>query len=292
MSAIFEQLFGKEAQSSDSDLGDPSLKQGQRFDYMQHEIISGVLPALPLMAQTTGPGLGSIVEPFEDTDGKDQAPCYTTCEEVPCGGGCYTGCSPSMGKAGGCPPGVSKNWCTCNIDGTKCPNTLCTKQQESSITDKYDLVDDLNQAEMQNLQIYTDQYEALINQLMSLNTIAASPATYENQNAAASAEDLKNALTAVNKKIMVLINELVVRIDVTHNVNNKAKGDAQTHAANLNNLLERKRSLDTLLTSRATLTGHLADRRQELDSTYLHYLVWFISAITLAAMAFKKLSKN
>ena len=58
---------------------------------------------------------------------------------------------------------------------------------------------------MQNLQIYTDQYEALINQLMSLNTIAASPATYENQNAAASAEDLKNALTAVNKKIMVLI---------------------------------------------------------------------------------------
>ena len=231
MSAIFEQLFGKEAQSSDSDLGDPSLKQGQRFDYMQNEIISGVLPALSLMAQTTGPGLGSIVEPFEDTDTEDT-------------------------------------------------------------TTKYDLVDNLNQAEMQNLQIYTDQYEALINQLMVLNTIAASPATYENQNAAASAEDLKSALTAVNKKIMVLINELVVRIDVTHNVNNKAKGDAQTHATNLNNLLERKHSLDTLLASRATLTGHLADRRQELDSTYLHYLVWFISAITLAAMAFKKLSKN
>jgi len=35
---------------------------------MQHEIVEGVLPDLPLMDQTTGPGLGSIVESLTTMD--------------------------------------------------------------------------------------------------------------------------------------------------------------------------------------------------------------------------------
>jgi hypothetical protein len=46
------------------DLGDPNLKQGQRFDYMQNKIISQTVNRLPLMEQTTGNGLGSIIEPL------------------------------------------------------------------------------------------------------------------------------------------------------------------------------------------------------------------------------------
>ena len=46
------------------DLGDPNLKQGQRFDFMQNQIISQNIHNLPLMEQTTGNGLGSIIEPL------------------------------------------------------------------------------------------------------------------------------------------------------------------------------------------------------------------------------------
>jgi hypothetical protein len=46
------------------DLGDPNLKQGQRFGYMQNRIISNTVDKLPLIEQTTGNGLGSIIEPL------------------------------------------------------------------------------------------------------------------------------------------------------------------------------------------------------------------------------------
>jgi hypothetical protein len=53
------------------DLGDPNLKQGQRFDFMQNQIISQNIHNLPLMEQTTGNGLGSIIEPLTGKhDGK------------------------------------------------------------------------------------------------------------------------------------------------------------------------------------------------------------------------------
>ena len=52
------------------DLGDLSLKQGQRFDYMQNKISSRMVDKLPLIEQTSGNGLGSIIEPLT---GKEQS---------------------------------------------------------------------------------------------------------------------------------------------------------------------------------------------------------------------------
>ena len=39
-----------------------------------------------------------------------------SCDQVPCGK-CLTGCKPSTN---GCTPGMSRNWCTCNVDDTNC----------------------------------------------------------------------------------------------------------------------------------------------------------------------------
>ena len=175
MANIIQRLIGNKAQSSNFDLGDPNLKQGQRFDYMQNAIISGVLPELPLMEQTTGPGIGSIVEPLEGADAD------------------------------------------------------------------IDVVNTLNQVEMEKLQIMLAQYQELIQELMVFNAIAAAPATYESQNAAGAAGDLKEAITVLNKKIMTLMEKLIVGIDVNHTVNKKAKSDAQIQSKNLNNLLQKKK---------------------------------------------------
>jgi len=230
MSQILEQIFGKRELQSNSDLGNPSLRQGERFDWMQNTITSRVLPSLPLMEQTTGPGLGSIVEPLENAGDNAE---YTT-------------------------------------------------------------VSDLNSAEMKKLQVMESQYETLITQLIKLNTTAATAGTYENKNA--EGNKIKNQLTALNKKIMTTINKLIKQTYHTNSVNNIAKTDGSHHATNLrqqlNTLMERKNRLDGMLSKRETLSGQLTDRQNELQSTYMHYIAWLISSITLAAIAFNKLSKN
>ena len=47
---------------------DPGLKQGSAFNSMQKQIIDRTLPALPLMEETTMPGLGSIVESLSNQE--------------------------------------------------------------------------------------------------------------------------------------------------------------------------------------------------------------------------------
>ena len=56
--------------------------------------------------------------------------------------------------------------------------------------------------------------------------------------------------------------------------------------------MEKKSRLDALLTKRQTLNGQLEDRRLEMDSSYLHYIAFFLSAVTLGTLAFTKLAKN
>lgn len=226
--SILDQIFGKDVKQVNYSLGGSGLKQGRRFDRMQDEIIARTLPDLPLMEQTTAPGLGSIVEPLENKDSYDQ---------------------------------VSK----------------------------------LNESEMQKLNSMEVAYENLIKQLVTLNSQAASSQTYNKKNAA-NIGMLKKQIADLNKKIMTSINKLITQTKKTNSVNNRAMTDESTHSNNLrmqlNNMLAKKSNLDSLLTKRQTLTGQLSDRRNELNSTYLHYLVWFISSVTLGALAFNKLSKN
>ena len=47
---------------------DPSLIQGVKFNTLQGNIITNTLPDLPLMEQTSMPGLGSIVESLGNQD--------------------------------------------------------------------------------------------------------------------------------------------------------------------------------------------------------------------------------
>jgi len=61
MSAILSKIFGMSENK-----GDPALKQGARFNRMQNTITSAVYPQLPLMDQTTYPGIGSITESLDN----------------------------------------------------------------------------------------------------------------------------------------------------------------------------------------------------------------------------------
>lgn len=63
--SILNEVFGLSGQSASSS-EDEGLQQGMTYKHMQNRIIDGVLPSLPLIEQTTGPHLGSIVETLEN----------------------------------------------------------------------------------------------------------------------------------------------------------------------------------------------------------------------------------
>jgi len=229
MSKILSNLFGNESHTSNAPT-DPNLMQGQRFDFMQNAIVARVLPTLPLMEQTTGPGLGSIVEPLETSGGSSN-----------------------------------------------------------------NSVNELNESEMGKLQAMENEYQALITQLMKLDSTSANPANYKKSEQSQDA-NIVNQLKQLNVQINASINKLIKQTEKTHGVNNVAKTDGRTHAQNLraqlNTLMEKKSHMDSLLAKRQTLNGQLQDRRLANDSTYLHYIAWFISAVTLGAIALKEISKN
>lgn len=67
MNSLFNNLIDNLVGTKNKDLGDPNLKQGKRFDFIQNQIITQTIPKLHLMEQTTGDGLASIIEPMTGT---------------------------------------------------------------------------------------------------------------------------------------------------------------------------------------------------------------------------------
>ena len=68
MNTLFNNLIDNLVDTKNKDLGDPNLKQGKRFDFIQNQIITQTTPKLHLMEQTTGDGLGSIIEPMTGSE--------------------------------------------------------------------------------------------------------------------------------------------------------------------------------------------------------------------------------
>ena len=127
-------------------------------------------------------------------------------------------------------------------------------------------------------------YEGLIQQLVTDLETDGAPG------------DVQKKLVTLNKQINDSINKLIKQTQHANTVNTRATGDASTHSQQLriqlNELLAKKSAMDTLVAKKQTLHGQLSDRRRELDASYLHYIAWFISAITLGALAFNRLAKN
>ena len=66
MSDFLSKIFGMSKVGDSGISADPALKQGARFNRMQNTITGEVYPQLPLMDQTTSPGLGSITETLDN----------------------------------------------------------------------------------------------------------------------------------------------------------------------------------------------------------------------------------
>lgn len=64
LTSFLNQLFGRK--ETGSSMPDEALQQGVTYNHLQNRIMSRVYPNLPLIEQTSGAGLGSLVETLEN----------------------------------------------------------------------------------------------------------------------------------------------------------------------------------------------------------------------------------
>ena len=223
---LYTTLFGEKQQKRP---GDPALRQGSAFLYMQHEIVEGVLPDLSLMDQTTGPGIGSIVESLTTMD---------------------------------------------NTANPLRKQDMVEQKKITALEDKFN----------KTLSDYTQTYKTYTDALTH-GTGANTPKM----------EALHNQLVKLNEQLLTITNEIWKGVQ---SVNVRGAKLAPVAAKHRNNLQVRMKALEKSkdqLKHKAdmasTLRGEIDNRNLNVDAAYMHYMVWFVAAATIAAVSVQQLSK-
>ena len=109
---------------------------------------------------------------------------------------------------------------------------------------------------------------------------------------------VKKLIDEINKlddEIMQKANEISQDAMKSNNANNNVDKSMQEQSnilhQQLMKLKERRQGLNNLIQKEHDLDGQIENRRNELDSSYLTYLTWFICATTLGVLAVRQLSK-
>ena len=376
------------------DLGDPNLKQGQRFDFMQNQIISQNIHNLPLMEQTTGNGLGSIIEPLTGKhDGKESKLKALEESELKKLGRLETEYENLIYKLQGlnnvannpdtyikdteahdstnikkfwvtekgkpCPSGYSvlKNPKTCNTFLSNLKDNPAEHKGDTDIgeLDSYQLDDGYMHGSSQGgdksttIPIGCSILEATAGTLpgagnsctesyndpapwyididifatdspcpdrapICLNskcegdlkkdltkwpqyntgpsTVTSAPSSHLVCVEKLS-EEIFDDINKVNKELNDIIKKLTKQTKHTGQIRSKEGGkldkSRNDFSSSLDGLIKKKEDLDNLLQGYNTIGGQLQDRMQEMNSTYIDYIAWFICAVTIGGVVMYKL---
>ena len=284
---LITQLFGTKEKKGETD---PALNQGASFLYMQNEIIKGVLPSLPLMDETTGAKLGSIVETLEtettslqkvnnvekkkiqtmeDKFNKTLSEYTKTYKSyadaqilanksifIP---KCYT--IPGQSTTYGCEKQTTETACNA-IDPFRAGEESApsfTKIGESSRCRWGDSI--VTKKKPDNSQVV-----ALKQHLLKLN------------------EQLIAQTNLIWKEVQK-INSTEQQLDTYMD---KQRDILQTRMSTLEKTQSQLKHKNTVAN---TLSSKVQNKILDVDATYMHYIVWGIAAVTIGAISIQQLSK-
>jgi len=154
-------------------------------------------------------------------------------------------------------------------------------------------LDDLDKKEVSKLSKEEGIYNSLINKMKlkqsQMNKLIIG------QKGKATINKLKSEIENLDKQIMEKAEQITQNAYKANNVNNNVEKDMEVESQKLHKqmmmLKSRKQQLNSLLQKQNDLDGRIADGRNELDSSYINYMVWFLCATTLGIIAVRQLSK-
>lgn len=169
-----------------------------------------------------------------------------------------------------------------------------------SITESMDnmnALDSLDKKELGELVNDENKYNGLLNQLQQKqkqldNTISNMKKSKDGLN---KIKKLQNEINSLNSEIMTQANQITKDAYNRNKANNNVQKGMNIESGNvqqkLNMIKNKKVAFNALLQQQSDLDGQIADRQNELDSSYINYMVWFLCATTLGIIAVRKLSQ-
>jgi len=271
---------------------DPGLKQGAAFNSMQKQIIDLTLPALPLMEETSMPGLGSIVveslsnqesaeSPLKTVDKKEfkalqklETEFNQKLTQYVAAYKTYLDCLIS--------PSTSSDVVTAGVGQwggeCRCPNG---KTYQVSDNNTYCASLACKGGEKLNCNQESGPW--------SERSVTCGPPNKDCRLKAIQLQQLNNELLDISNRMWSQIQKL----HTTDVKVQKALMEKRTILRKqMHQLQGRRQHHEQVMTSGSTLEGEIEDNRLQLDSLYLQYLVWFFAASTLAVVAFHQVTKK
>lgn len=152
-------------------------------------------------------------------------------------------------------------------------------------------LDDLDKKEVSKLVKEEGVLNSLINQMKNKQQQMNKMLMSKNSNV----DKLKSEIQKLDAQIMEKANEITNNAKKINKVNNNVENDMHVQSNKLHKqmmlLKSRKQQLDRLLQTQDSLDGKIADRANELDSSYINYVIWGLCATTLGVIAVRQLSK-
>lgn len=287
---------------------DPSLAQGARFNIMQSEITKPVFANLPLMNETTGNGLKSIKESMVSS--LDKLDTKETSELV-AGENKYNGLLQELQQKQKLLDSTISNMKQSQGSKRDPRNDYeykCMQNGKQLTTYAFYDYDTLTPTQVNFIkEKYKGEYTFPQDKGVAA-CVNGCPGTCDQMgegilknvkakinNHAAEIKQLETDINNLNSQIMVQANNVAKATYSRNNANNKVHTGMNVESQNiqqkLNILKTKKDRLNALLQQQSDLDGQIQDRQNELDSSYMNYMVWFLCATTLGIIAVKKLSE-
>ena len=152
-------------------------------------------------------------------------------------------------------------------------------------------LDDLDKKEISKLAKEEGVFNSLINKMKNKQQQMNKMLMSKNSNV----DKLKIEIQKLDAQIMEKANEITNNAKKINKVNNNVENDMNVQSNKLHKqmmlLKSRKQQLDRLLQTQDSLDGKIADSTNELDSSYINYVIWGVCATTLGVIAVRQLSK-
>lgn len=300
-------FIGKLLGISTHTASDPGLQQGVTFNGLQQKIINRTLPALPLMEQTSMPGIGSIVEnlanqentisSLQRVDNKEfealkaleiefnrklsayvaayKAHLNTLASRSPC-----TTTNVMVGSSG-------SNTRQIGLKDVYSCSTTPVNAQDAGWNDRFAIEIGDNEFMVRR----TDQSTGW-GQDLELSC------QYGGCGAASGAASGSGAakLKLLNDELLDISNRMWTHTQKLHSTDTELQAEIDAKRSLLRQRVQslqgQRDNHNQLAGSQITLQGELEDNRAQLNAAYYHYLVWFIAASTLGIVAFHQLAKK
>ena len=275
---IVDNIFGNPQTKNNS------LNQGANFNGMQKKIINGVLPDLPLISQTTMPGLGSVVESLENMKKSSPLTTESSLQKLD-----ETG----FAKIKKLETEFAKKlteYSTAYKENSKYMLSTCNTKDLAKIKwckDAGPWEGDFGCCVMQNKQPCPTGRAA--------GNLDGYPKCKSGSIGSSGNSGASNKLAILNDQLMNLSKQMWEATQKIHSSDIKLQQELDNHRQQLGKktsmLQTHQTSYNKLYDSQNTLAGQVIDNKRQTNSMYMHYLVWFVAATTIGAIAMKQALK-